>query len=200
MVFSSLQVTADWIIAHGYILMFLLMMIEGPVITAAGAFVAALGLFNIWIVLILSIFGNLIPDIIFYSIGYFGREKFINKYQKYLGLKKGNIEYLENMINTHAIKSLVLIKLVPFLATPGLIMVGLTKMDIKKYIKWSLIITVPSSLIYLIIGYYFGTAYDKIEHYMNIGGYLIVTFLILFFIIMHYIKKFYQKVAFNIGE
>lgn len=195
MIFSTLQVAAQWVIQNGYLLMFAVMLVEGPVITAAGAFVAALGFFNIWIVLILSLLGNLIPDILYYAMGFWGREQFLDKYGHYFGLDKDKIKYLEGMIEKHAVKSLVVIKLVPLLATPGLIVAGLTKMDIRKYIKWSLIITIPSSLFYLIVGYYFGAAYDNIARYLRIGGYLILIFILVFAVIIYFERKFSGRLA-----
>jgi membrane protein DedA with SNARE-associated domain len=195
MIFSTLQVAVQWIIQNGYLLMFLIMLAEGPVVTAAGAFVAALGFFNIWVVLVLSLLGNLIPDILYYAMGFWGREQFIDKYGHYFGLDKDKIKHLENMIEKHAVKSLIVIKLVPLLATPGLIVAGLTKMDIKKYIKWSLIITIPSSLFYLIIGYYFGAAYDTIARYLRIGGYLALFFVIIFAAIIYLERKLSRRFA-----
>ncbi len=195
MLFSTLQVAVEWIVQNGYTLMFLVMLVEGPVVTAAGAFVAALGVFNIWIVLILSILGNLVPDFLLYIIGYWGREQFFDKYGYYFGLDRDKIKRFETMLNKHAVKSLFVIKLVPLLATPGLIVAGITKMELKKYIKWSLIITIPSSLFYLIIGYYFGAAYDTIAHDIRIGGYFLIGFIILFIVAMRFWKKISKKVA-----
>ena len=68
-----------------------------------------------------------------------------------------------------------MIKMIPLLATPGLILVGATKMDVKKYAFWSIVITIPTSLFYLIIGYYFGAAYNTIEHYLNLGIYVAIA-------------------------
>ena len=193
--FSTLQTATTWILSHGYPLMFVVMLLEGPVVTAAGSFAAALGYFNIGWILVLSILGNLIPDVVYYALGYFGRDKFVNKYGKYFGLTHDKIEYVENLLKTHPIKSLFIIKLVPFLATPGLIVVGLTKMDIRKYITWSLIITIPSSVLYLVLGYYFGAAYDHIVRYFNIGVLLLIIFVIIIFIVIKLQNRLYKKLV-----
>lgn len=195
MIFSILQGAVDWVVQNGYLLMFIIMLVEGPAATAAGAFGAALGFFNIWVVLALSLFGNIIPDFLYYAIGFWGREKFIDKYGHYFRLNKDKIKKLEDMFERHTVKALVIIKLVPLLATPGLIVAGLTKMDFKKYIKWSLTITVLASSFYLIIGYYFGTAYNTIVRYIRIGGYLILFFIIIFAAIVYLERKFSQKIA-----
>jgi membrane protein DedA with SNARE-associated domain len=73
---------------QGYTLMFMLMLIEGPVVTAAGAFAAAFSYFHLWIVFVLSILGNLIPDVVYYAMGYWGRHNLIEQYGHYFGLTK----------------------------------------------------------------------------------------------------------------
>ena len=122
----------------------------------AAAFAAALGYLNVWIVLILSVLANLIPDAICYAIGYWGRQKFIDRYGHYIGITPEKILIVEKLLSEHSKKALFAIKLIPLLATPGLIVAGITKMDIKKYAFWCTVITIPSSLLYLILGYYFG--------------------------------------------
>ena len=64
----------------GYGIMFILMLVEGPVITYIAAFAASLGIFNVFYVLILSFFGNLVGDLIFFFIGRVGKESSVQKY------------------------------------------------------------------------------------------------------------------------
>jgi membrane protein DedA with SNARE-associated domain len=196
MQFASFQDSVQWVLAHGYALFFVAMLIEGPVVTAAGAFVANLGYFNIWAVFLLSILGNLIPDIIFYAMGYWGRFKLVDKYSHYFGVSVEKVTYLEHIAKRHAGKAITVSKLVPFLATPGLMIMGAVRMPLKKYVIWSLALILPSSLFFLIVGYYFGSAYNAINHYLNIGGYLIIVGAILFFVIY----LFYRKISRSIAE
>ena len=193
--FATFQAATTWILSHGYPLMFVVMLLEGPVVTAAGSFAAALGYFKIEWVLILSILGNLIPDIIFYAIGFFGREAFVTKYGKYFGLTKDKIEYVEKLLAKYPVRSLFIIKMVPLLATPGLIVVGLTKMDLKKYITWSLVITIPSSVLYLMLGYYFGAAYDHIVKYLHAGVLVLIAFAVVVFIVIKLQNRLYTKLS-----
>lgn len=187
---ATLGWIGQWIAGNGYTFLFILMLVEGPVVTAAAAFAAALGYLNIYAVLVLSILGNLIPDAIYYAMGYWGREQFVAKYGRYLRLTPARVEKIEKFIEEHAGESLVAIKLIPFLATPGLVVAGLSKMNIKRYAFWSLVVTLPSSLIYLLVGYYSGAAYGHVIHDINIGGY-IVAGAIVFFIIVTAIQKKY---------
>jgi membrane protein DedA with SNARE-associated domain len=196
--FASFQGSVEWVLAHGYLLFFVAMLIEGPAVTAAGAFVATLGYFNIYTVFILSVLGNLIPDIIFYALGYWGRFKLVDKYAKYFGLSEKRVHHLEYLAREHAGKAITISKLVPFLATPGLMIMGAARMPIKKYTLWSLGLILPTSLIFLIIGYYFGAAYNAISKYVNIGQYLIAGVLIFFLAISIAYKKMSKSIAENL--
>lgn len=191
----TLSADAQLLVQYGYLAMFIAMLVEGPVVTAAGAFAAALGYMDVWIVLLLSILGNLIPDVIYYCVGYWGRQKLIDKYGHYFHISKELIEKTEELAKKHAWKALSLIKLTSILATPGLIIVGSVRMPIKKYAWICLAITAPTSLFFLVIGYYFGSLYDKIASYLDYGGYAVVGILVLFAVIYFLWKKFSAKVV-----
>jgi membrane protein DedA with SNARE-associated domain len=196
MLFSGFQGAVGWIAGGGgYSLMFIGMLIEGPVITAAGAFLAALGYFNLWAVFGLSLLGNLLPDIAYYALGYWGREQFIDKYGRYFGLTKRKVKNIEAMIHRNAGKSLIAIKLIPLLATPGLVVAGASRMPRGKYALWSLAITIPSSFFYLILGYYFGAAYDRVNHYLNIGAYLTIIVIVIVLLVLYFEKKVSRRIG-----
>lgn len=186
-------VLGHWVIGNSYTLLFIAMLIEGPVVTAAGAFGAALGALNLWVVFLLSIFGNLLPDFLYYFIGYWGREQFADKYGHYIGLTKERLQKAEKAIAKHSGKSLIAIKMIPLLATPGLVAAGITKMDFRKFTWWSLVITVPSSLLYLVIGFYFGAAYGQLVHYLNIGGYIIAAAIGVVLLVLYFQRRFMER-------
>jgi membrane protein DedA with SNARE-associated domain len=199
MEFGTLTEGAQWFLGHGYALMFIAMLIEGPVVTAAGAFGATLGYFNLYTVFLLSVLGNLIPDIILYVVGFFGRQHLLDRYSRqldrYFGLTKERILRIENLFENHAGKTLLAIKLMPFLATPGLIIAGATRMQIKKYTWLSLLIILPTSLFFLALGYYFGAAYATIRHYVKYGEYAIAAFIVLAIAISYFYKKFEKRIS-----
>ena len=195
MIPTTFLAITQWVLHQGYTLMFVLMLIEGPVVTAAGAFAAALSYFHLWIVFLLSILANLIPDVVYYAMGYWGRHRFIDQYGHYFGLTKKRVAAAEKLANQHTGKSLIAIKMIPFLATPGLIIVGASKMDLRKYILWSIAITIPSSLIYLLLGYYFGAAYTTIDHYLHLGYYLAIAVAIVLIAIIYFQRKFVENFA-----
>ncbi len=189
---------------EGYFLMFVAMAVGGPAVTSAGAFAAAFGVFNIWIVFLVSIASNLFPDALYYAIGFWGREqlieRLIKKYGKYIKVTKEEMLHLEKLYENHVGKTLTFVKLVPFLATPGLVAAGVVRVPLKRYIFWSIVVTLPTSLVFLIIGYYFGAAYERIAHYTEYGGIFAAALFVIFITISYFYRKFTKKIEGKIDE
>jgi membrane-associated protein len=164
-----------WVIAHGYPLMFIIMMIEGPVITAAAAFASALGYYNIYLVLLLSIFADWITDIGFYVIGYYGRKKIINRFGPRFGMTARRMAKLESLSLKHEIKAMLIIKLSPLISFPGLVLMGAVKMPLKRFALYCFLIILPYCIFFASIGFYFGMAYDSIMPYVKNGAFLLVA-------------------------
>jgi membrane-associated protein len=169
---ASSNSTLAWIESAGYFGLFIAMCVEGPLITAAAAFAAALGYIDIWAVLVLSLLGDIIPDFLYYAIGYFSRASVIERYGHRFGLTHKRMLRLEHLLKTHPIKTLIVTKLV--FATPGLMVVGMARMSPRTYGILCALITLPKTLLFMFIGYYFGAAYTTISTYLQNGLYFIV--------------------------
>lgn len=178
-----------WVKSVGYFVMFLAMVIEGPVITSAAAFAAALGYFNIFIVLLLSIAGDLVGDYIYYGIGYFGRVNFVEKYGHHVGLTEKRMKKMERLIKTHPKKTLTAIKLAPLLPAPGLMMIGASKMPMRRYTWLTFLVALPKSLLFLALGYYFGAAYDRFSTVFQNGEYILLIGIVAIVVIFYGYKK-----------
>lgn len=130
---SEFSTALSWVIAGGYALMFIGMVVEGPIITAAAGFAAALGYFNPLIVFLLAIAGDLVADFVYYAIGYVSRATFVERYGHRVGLTKERMLRLETLIKKHPKKTMVAIKLSPLLPTPGLMMMGAVRMSLEQF-------------------------------------------------------------------
>ena len=178
--FNDLLVYAQ---VHGYFLVFLIMIIEGPIMTVAAAFAASLGYFNIWVIFILSGLADLVSDALFYFVGHFTRRKFFDKYTN-LFEEKSYLRKIEEKYKEHPGKTIFLLKMSPF-AAPGLMAAGAVKVPSKKYIYWNLINNVPRTIFFVAAGYFFGIFAKSILHYYNNIGYyaffLVVVILVIYF-------------------
>lgn len=192
---TSFSGTLAWVKSAGYFVMFIAMVIEGPIVTAAAAFAAALGYFNIFAVLIISILGDLTGDFIYYGIGYFGRVSFVEKYGHKVGLTAKRIGHMERLIKTHPKKTIAAIKLAPMLPAPGLMMIGAIRMRFKDYTLMTLLVALPKTILFMLLGYYFGETYDTIAHYLQNGQSFILIAIVATIIAYYVYKKIAAKVS-----
>jgi len=192
--FSTFQSVFMWVIAHGYPLMFLAMCIEGPTVTAAATFALTLGYFNPFIIFILSILGDVIPDTIYYAIGFWGRRSMAEKFGKYFGLTEKRIEKLEKTIKLHGGKAIAILKYTPVLSTPGLILVGTMKMAFGRFIFFVVAVTLQKTLTFMALGYFFGKAYN-IGKYIKYGSLIPFIIILLYFVFMFIYKKLSERVV-----
>ena len=182
---------------QGYFILLILMVVEGPIITAVAAFAASMGIFDIYSVFLLSILGSLIGDSFYYFIGRIGREQLIENYFYKFKIKKEMIEKIEMRLKNNPGKALAIIKIVPPLPTPGLILAGLINMPLKTFLLFSLIISFFYSLFFTLIGFYAGIALTNIIQYSRyveiIATISIIIVIIFIFLYIKYSKRLFAK-------
>jgi membrane protein DedA with SNARE-associated domain len=192
--FSTFQTVFAWVIAHGYPLMFLAMCLEGPTVTAAATFAVTFGYFNPFIVFALSMLGDIIPDVIYYAMGFWGRRATIEKFGKYFGLTENRIKRIEETIRMHGGKTVAILKYTPVLSTPGLMLVGAMRMTFSRFLWFVVIVTLQKTLTFMALGYFFGKAYN-IGKYIKYGALLPFIIIVLYFVFMFAYKKFSQRIV-----
>lgn len=153
----------DWLIRYGYIFMFLLLLVEGPLVTATGAMAAALGYFNIFIVFILSFFGSFVPDITIYAAGGWGGQWVLGRYGERIGIPRSRRDLARLFINNNMGMWLFFIKTVPFISPVALASMGALRVPFRRFIWWDVIIVALNSLAFVLLGYYSGKGYDVLR-------------------------------------
>ncbi len=184
-----------WVVSQGYWIILIAMLIEGPIVTAAAAFGVAMGYFNFGAIFILSLLGDVLADVAYYALGYWGRMALVEKFGHKVGLSKERLMRMEKLLHEHAWRTLLALKLTPILPTPGLMLVGATKMPLRKFTTISLLITLPKSLLFMLIGYYFGKAYDQIARYISNGTYVILAIIAAVILIDRLFRKYSARLG-----
>lgn len=185
----------QWVITGGYLLTFVGMFMFGPIIISAASFAAALGYFDIWVIFVIAVFGELAIDLVLYAIGYFSRITVIEKYGHYFGLSKEKMENLEKLVQAHPVKTLTAIKLAPVLPVPGLMIVGSMRMSLKKFTLINFVIALIRAIIFMTIGYYFGQFYDSFARYIKNTEYILLAGVVAAFGIFYAYKKITERIS-----
>ena len=178
---------------YRYALIFPLAVLEGPIVTVIASFLASQGYFNLFAVYGIAVLGDLVGDSLYYAIGYFGRNGFINKYGKYIGVAPEQVALLENHFNRHPRKTLVVGKLTHAMGVFVLVSAGGVRMPFGEYLLYNFLPTLAKSFIFLLVGYYFGTAFSQINSYLGwatFGGAALVLLVILLYFIPKAIARY----------
>jgi len=182
---------------YSYLVLFPLVVIEGPVVTIIAGFLVSLGFMDFFPAYMTIVAGDLTGDFLYYSAGrwwlnktYKGVLKFFNINLKFVhkleeGLKKNKGPFLFFGKLSHAIGGIIL-----FAA-------GSAQIPIKDFLEFNFFATLPKSLILLAVGHYFGstvTNFRKALDYTVLGLFVFtVILLVLYFLIMSISNKYIKK-------
>ena len=161
--FLSLDQILHLLLQYKYLVLFPIVIIEGPIITVIAGFVASMSYMNFFITYGVVVAGDITGDAVYYAIGRWGRENFLDKWGKYIGLNPKKIALVERHFEKHGAGTLLIGKLTHGIGAIFLVVAGLVRMPFLKFISTNLFATLIKSLALLLIGYFFGQAITKIN-------------------------------------
>ncbi len=193
----SLEVVISWLILYRYQVLLPMVVVEGPIVTVLAGFFASLGKLNFLLAYLVVILGEIGGDIFVYAIGRFGGKRFINNWGSWLGIPPEAVNHLKGHFDRHAGKTLIIGKISHLFGAPILAAAGIAEYPFNKFVWFDFIATLPKSLALMIIGFYFGQAYSKIDKIFNYAAFatigLIVIIMIVYFLIPRIAKKYFKK-------
>lgn len=129
-----LEIFTQSVGAWSYFLLALLVMVEGPVATLAGAMAAAAGLMKPEGVFLAAASGNLLADCLWYSLGYAGKMEWLERYGRYVGVTQKLVQRIQGDIARHAFRLLLVAKLTLGFSIPTLIATGLARVPARRWL------------------------------------------------------------------
>lgn len=192
----------EFVQIHSYLIIFILMIVEGPIVTATAAFAASLGYLDIYYIFFISFFGNFIPDSILYAVGRLGRRKSVESLAHKVGLNQRRIQLVEDNLRKHAGKALTFGKISPFLPVATLVLAGFVRMPYGKFARIDAAINAVTTIVFIIIGYFFGINIKILLDYLNLGAYvlfLIIPLIALIYLLTKWISAKFRNDSYLIS-
>ncbi len=193
----SLDLIIELVLQYRYWILLPLAIFEGPIITFVAGTLIALGYLNIFIVYPILFLGDIIPDIAYYLFGRYGEKKtLISRYAAKVGVTEEHFDTIRNLWDTHPSKTMLLSKFAYGLSTPLLISAGIVGMPLRRFLSYSVPITIVQSSVLLGLGYYFGNYFkffsDTVQFFqMAIAGLVIVA--ITYYFLTRYMRKKFME-------
>jgi len=173
--------------------------LPSEVVLPIGGMLVADGTINMLGANIAVAVGSMIGSLGAYAVGYYGGRPFILKYGKYFFVKEKHFYHAENTFNKYGVAAVFFGRLLPIIRTFISLPAGIARMNIFKFMAFSLIGMIPWNFLLIYLGYKFGENYDEIvgpiyhrfEYF--IAG--VIVLIIIYFAARHFLKTKKNKAA-----
>jgi membrane protein DedA with SNARE-associated domain len=169
-----------------YVLLWLVVIVEGPIATLLGAAAASAGFMRLGLVFIAAILGNFTADVLWYLLGHVGKIEWLLRYSRWLGVRRHHLERLQQSMREHAFKIMLSAKLTNAFTIPSLIAAGLAGVPWKRWIPAFLIGQCIWTGTLVLIGYY---AAESIKQVQGDIRYVVLVASLLFLLVIIWLAR-----------
>ena len=182
---------------YSYLILFPLVVIEGPIVTIIAGFLVSLGFMDFLPTYLTIVTGDLSGDILYYSAGRWWLNKTYKGFLKFLHINMDLVHKLEKAVKKNKGPFLFFGKLSHAIGGLILFAAGSARIPLKEFMWFNFLATLPKSLILLAVGYYFGSTVSNFNKYVDLTvlGLLIFTLFLIgaYSLITHYSNKLVKK-------
>jgi membrane protein DedA with SNARE-associated domain len=134
--------------------------------------------FNLILVGLAGALGCLVGSLVAYAVGYWGGRSFIERYGKYVLIKKHDLDNADRFFKKYGDGAIFISRLLPIVRTFISLPAGISRMKFNKFCLYTFIGSVPWCLTLAWIGRILGQNWKIIEKYFRKGD-IVIGFLIL---------------------
>lgn len=148
-----------------YVILFLIAVVEGPIVSVAGGILIKLGDMPFLPVYLTVMAGDLTGDILWYSLGATAGLKFMARFGKYFALTEAHVTRVTELFQDHTHKILILSKLTTGLGFAPVVLftAGLARVPFRTYLSLNMLGQFVWSGALLGVGFFFGHAYSLLD-------------------------------------
>ncbi len=179
----------ELLLTYKYLILIPLSIVEGPIVSVLAGFLATLGVFNLFVVYLIMVSGDIIGDGIFYYVGYSGKNLF-----RYFNVSEEKVEKAKIYFENNHQKAIAGSKIMWGIGTAGLIAAGALHIPYKRYFQTCALYSLAQSFVMILLGMFFGQAYEIIGKYFDYYA-AIISILVLAVLLFFVFMKKYRKNA-----
>jgi membrane protein DedA with SNARE-associated domain len=156
--------------AWSYLLLGLVVMVEGPTATLLGAIAASAGALQLPLVFLAAALGNLTGDILWYSLGRHGSLQWLERHGRWFGLNGEKMADLERLLRANAPRIIFLAKITLIFAVPALVTAGILRI---RWRRWFFVDVAAECLwtgTLALLGYYLSGYIARLEQGVQVAG------------------------------
>jgi len=179
--------------AYGGIILFPLVVVEGPVVTIIAGFLASLGVLSPIPTYLTIVAADLTGDFLYYSLGRWWLKSVLTRLTSIFKVSMKTIEKLEGVLKRNEGKVLFFAKLSHVLGMPIMLAAGHAKIPLSDYLWFNFLATLPKSLIFLLVGYLLGSTITNYNKFVNLTILGVFILALLMFGISYFSNKITKK-------
>jgi membrane protein DedA with SNARE-associated domain len=154
----------------GYLGIALGLMVEiipSEIVLGYGGYMISQGHVNFIGALIAGTIGGTIAQLFLYWAGYSGGRPFLEKYGKYVFLKKSHIDLSEHWFEKYGAGVVFFARFIPVVRQAISIPAGIAKMSISKFTLYTVAATIPWCILFLYLGQVLGKNWANVKEYAH---------------------------------
>jgi membrane protein DedA with SNARE-associated domain len=123
---------------------------------------------------IVGALGNLLGSLIAYYVGLIGGRPLLEKYGKYVFITHSKLELADKWFEKYGYEAVFISRLLPIIRTFISLPAGITHMDLKKFVTYTFLGSLPWCFALGYIGFKLGPHWEIIKTYFHILDYFVV--------------------------
>ena len=123
--------------------------------------------------------GNLVGSLIAYAVGYYGGRPFVDRWGRYVLLRPHHLDTAQHWFDHYGAPVVFFGRLLPIVRTFISLPAGFGRMNLGKFIFYTLLGCLPWVAMLGYIGVKLGSNWEKIRPYLHYADYLVVAALVL---------------------
>ncbi|MBU5557909.1 MAG: DedA family protein [Candidatus Aenigmatarchaeota archaeon] len=202
-----LEILIEWIVsaiaAIGYPGLFLLMAGESAVLPIPSEIVLPFtgylvwtGRFEFWIAIAVAVAGQLSGSLLAYFIGLRGGRAAVLKYGHYIFLSHRHLEQAERWFEKWGSGAVFASRLLPAIRTVAPLPAGVAKMDVKKFVFWTIMGSIPWTIALTWAGFVLGQSWQAIMTVVRMFEIPIIILAVIVVVVWLWRERSRQNLAF----
>jgi membrane protein DedA with SNARE-associated domain len=139
--------------------------IPSEIVLGYGGYLISKGVLNYPLAVISGVIGGTIAQLFLYWAGYYGGRPFLERYGKYVLIKKKHIDVAEQWFEKYGAGVIFSARFIPVVRHAISIPAGIAKMPISKFIFYTVAAILPWTILFLYLGEVLGKNWANIKTY-----------------------------------
>jgi membrane protein DedA with SNARE-associated domain len=163
--------------------------IPSEIVLGYGGYLISKGILNYPLAVISGVIGGTIAQLFLYWAGYYGGRPFLEKYGKYVLIKKKHIDVAEGWFKKYGAGVIFSARFIPVVRHAISIPAGIAKMPLSKFTLYTVAAILPWTILFLYLGEILGKNWANIKTYAQPYVMPIIIAAVVIGIIYFFIKR-----------